>query len=139
MIVKTEEKLAELAAKVGKKLNRPTVLELTGDVGAGKTTFTRALAKSLGVKEPVTSPSFSISKRYALPEKGELIHYDFYRLEDPGIMSFELEETLSEPDSIIVIEWGESVAGLLPDNRLRINFTILENNARKIEMEPNLL
>ena len=54
-------------------------------------------------------------------------------------MSFELEETLSEPDSIIVIEWGESVAGLLPDNRLRINFTILENNARKIEMEPNLL
>ncbi|MBQ3275387.1 tRNA (adenosine(37)-N6)-threonylcarbamoyltransferase complex ATPase subunit type 1 TsaE [Candidatus Saccharibacteria bacterium] len=139
MIVKTEEKLAELAAKVGKKLNRPAVLELTGDVGAGKTTFTRALAKSLGVKEPVTSPSFSISKRYALPEKGELIHYDFYRLEDPGIMSFELEETLSEPDSIIVIEWGESVAGLLPDNRLRINFTILENNARKIEMEPNLL
>ena len=70
----------ELGQKIGKTLVPPVVVELLGDVGVGKTTFTRGLAKGLGVKEPVTSPSFTISKTYALPEGKNLIHYDFYRL-----------------------------------------------------------
>ena len=67
--------------------NNPHIIELVGDVGAGKTTFVRGLAKGLGIEDPITSPSFTISKSYALPKnQGYLIHYDFYRLPDPGIM-----------------------------------------------------
>ena len=78
------------AEKILAAANRSMVFELVGDVGAGKTTFTRGLAEGLGITEPVTSPSFTISKRYAFPlpngETGQLIHYDFYRLDDPGIV-----------------------------------------------------
>ena len=64
---------------------KASIIELIGDVGAGKTTFVRGLADGLGIKESVTSPSFTISKSYAIPSrKGRLIHYDFYRLPDPA-------------------------------------------------------
>ena len=100
--------------------NKAHIIELIGDVGAGKTTFVRGLAKGLGIKEPITSPSFTISKTYALKNGGSLIHYDFYRLSDPGLMADDLQENLSNPKNIIVIEWGESVKDLLPENHTTI-------------------
>lgn len=103
-----------------KTLEFPAIIELIGDVGAGKTTFTRGLAKGLGIKEPITSPSFTISKAYALPSGGNLIHYDFYRLPDPGLMADDLCENLASPKNVVVIEWGESVAELLPENHYKI-------------------
>ena len=110
------------------------ILELIGDVGAGKTTFVRGLAKGLGIKEPITSPSFTISKSYPLENGGFLIHYDFYRLPDPGIMLDDLQENLQDPKNIIVIEWGESVADILPENRtiIKINQT---SNSRILNIE----
>lgn len=104
-----------------------SVIELIGDVGTGKTTFTRGLALGLGIKEPVTSPSFTISKQYALPNAGRLIHYDFYRLPDPGLMSEDLAENLQDPNNIIVIEWGESVTSLLPKNHHTIKISYTDN------------
>ena len=98
-----------------------TVIELIGDVGTGKTTFVRGLAKGLGIKEPITSPSFTISKSYALPQGGNLIHYDFYRLSDPGLMADDLAENLINPANIVVIEWGESISNLLPPNHIKIH------------------
>lgn len=113
-----------------------TVVELLGDVGAGKTTFTRGLAYGLGVKEPITSPSFTISKSYALPHSnGRLIHYDFYRLPDPGLMLDDLQENLDNPENIIIVEWGESVANILPENRIRIHITYNENGSRSINLQ----
>ena len=113
-----------------------TVVELLGDVGAGKTTFTRGLAYGLGVKEPITSPSFTISKSYALPHSnGRLIHYDFYRLPDPGLMLDDLQENLDNPENIIIVEWGESVANILPENRIRIYITYNENDSRSINLQ----
>ena len=113
----------------------PRVIELIGDVGTGKTTFTRGLAEGLGIKESVTSPSFTISKSYALPNgKGRLIHYDFYRLSDPGLMSEDLAESLENPNNIIVIEWGESITDLLPENHTVINIEYIENGDRKITL-----
>ena len=109
-----------------------TVIELVGDVGVGKTTFTRGLAKGLDIKEPVTSPSFTISKTYALKNGGNLIHYDFYRLQDPGLMAEDLTENLHNPKNIIVIEWGESISNLLPENHLKITINYTDDNARKI-------
>ncbi len=113
--------------------SKPLVIELVGDVGAGKTTFTRALARGLEISDPVTSPSFSISKRYPF-RSGELIHYDFYRLEDPGIMSSELSEALETPGSLIVLEWGDSVKNLLPSTRLSLSFKILSDTARELNL-----
>lgn len=113
MIINSEQEMLDFAKNFDLKNN---CIELIGDVGAGKTTFVRGLAKGLGIKEPITSPSFTISKTYALPDGGHLIHYDFYRLPDPGIMLDDLQENLQDPKNIIVIEWGESVADILPEN-----------------------
>ena len=111
----------------------PIVIELLGDVGTGKTTFTRGLAEGLGIKEPITSPSFTISKSYALPSsKGRLIHYDFYRLSDPGLMLDDLRENLENPENIIVIEWGESATNILPENRIKIEIKYNNDNSREV-------
>lgn len=109
------------------------VFELIGDVGAGKTTFTRGLAEGLGVGEPVTSPSFTISKRYAFPA-GQLIHYDFYRLDAPGLMRDELAEALAEPNSVIVVEWGSNVADLLPADKIRLEIALQEDGSRTVKI-----
>lgn len=110
---------------------RAIVIELIGDVGAGKTTFVRGLAEGLGVKESVTSPSFTISKTYALPGGGQLIHYDFYRLAEPGLMSEDLQESIANPRNIVIVEWGESISDFLPKKHIiiQINYT---NDGRKI-------
>lgn len=131
MIFSSPSALSSFAKQIGGRLKPPVVFELVGDVGAGKTTFTRALARGLGVKSQITSPSFSISKRYAFPG-GELVHYDFYRLDDPGIMSSELSEALLDTTNIIVIEWGDSVKDILPDDRIKINFKIIGEEKREL-------
>ena len=126
MIIHSEQEMLDFGRQFAK--NHPQVIELVGDVGAGKTTFVRGLAEGLDIKQPITSPSFIISKSYALPHnKGHLIHYDFYRLTDPGLMSEDLAENLANPHNIIVIEWGESVANLLPTDRTTITINYTEN------------
>lgn len=120
-----------LGAETAKNMKIPAVLELIGDVGAGKTTFTRGLAQGLGVKTPLSSPSFTISRAYAFPG-GVLNHYDFYRLEDPGLMAEDLVESLDDPKAVTVIEWGQSVENLLPPDRLRLKFDLNEDGSRTV-------
>lgn len=110
------------------------VIELIGDVGAGKTTFTRGLATGLGAVDSVTSPSFTISKSYALPSGRTLTHYDFYRLPDPGLMAEDLFENLNDPNHITVIEWGDSVTDLLPKNHTIINIKYNEDGSREVTL-----
>ncbi len=131
MNIASEAAMLDFGQNFAKNLELPAVIELVGDVGAGKTTFTRGLAKGLGVTEPVTSPSFTISKRYAFPG-GELVHYDFYRLDDPGIMRDELAETLSEPNSVVVVEWGGDIAELLPARKHHLEIRLNEDGSREI-------
>lgn len=142
MNIKSEQEMIEYGKEFAKKIlsnsnsfNLPIIIELIGDVGTGKTTFVRGFANGLGLKESITSPSFTISKSYALPNNRTLIHYDFYRLNNPGIMKAELEESLSNKNNIIVIEWADSVANVLPNNRIQINIAYDENDSRKIEIE----
>ena len=135
MIIKSEQEMLNFGKNFAKSLDNQ-VIELIGDVGAGKTTFTRGLAEGLGITEFITSPSFTISKSYALPNsKGRLIHYDFYRLPDPGLMLDDLQENLDNPENIIIVEWGESVANILPENRIRIYITYNENDSRSINLQ----
>lgn len=136
-----EDSLKKSSFLKEKNTTKPTeavVIELIGDVGAGKTTFVRGLAKGLGIKSPITSPSFTISKSYALPNnKGHLIHYDFYRLSDPGLMIEDLTENLQNPSNIIVIEWGKSIVDFLPDDRITIRINYSENNTREVTISAH--
>lgn len=109
-----------------------SIIELIGDVGAGKTTFVRGLAKGLDIEENITSPSFTISKTYALPNGKTLTHYDFYRLNDPGIMQEDLAESFQNPNNITIIEWADSVENLLPKNRTRISIKYNDDNSREV-------
>lgn len=111
--------------------NEPIILELIGDVGAGKTTFTRGLAEGLGIKEPVTSPSFTISKSYAFDDNKTLTHYDFYRLPDPGLMQEDLEDSIKN-NHIIIVEWADSVSNILPKNRKKIEIKLNDDNSREV-------
>lgn len=113
-------------------LSNAHVIELIGDVGAGKTTFVRGLAEGLGIKEPITSPSFTISKSYAIPGGKTLVHYDFYRLKDPGLMAEDLEENLNDPNTIVIVEWADSVSNLLPENHIKLEIKYNDNGTREV-------
>ncbi len=115
-----------------KEKNFPVVIELLGDVGAGKTTFTRGLAKGLGVKSELSSPSFTISRVYA-GDGCILSHYDFYRLGDPGLMSEDLAESIETENSVTVIEWGQSISDILPKNHIKITISYIDENTRNLE------
>lgn len=140
MNLQTEQDLIDYGRKIGEKLTPPAVIELIGDVGAGKTTFTRGLAEGLGVKESITSPSFTIAKRYAYNQNGAthyLTHYDFYRLADPGLMSEDLAESISDQDTIVVLEWAETVADILPENRLTYEIRLNDDGSRSVKEQTN--
>jgi tRNA threonylcarbamoyladenosine biosynthesis protein TsaE len=121
--VQSEAQTKALGKKVGTLLKGGEVIELVGDVGAGKTTFTKGLAEGLGIDEDVQSPSFTISRVYDADRGLRLSHYDFYRLQDAGIMANELEETLHDSKMVTIIEWAEIITGVLPADRLTITIT----------------
>ena len=131
MEIRSEQSLIDYGKRLADGLKPPAVIELIGDVGAGKTTLTRGIAEGLGVSEPVTSPSFTISKRYNF-DGGVLVHYDFYRLADPGIMRDEIAETLQDKQAIVVVEWGGSIADLLPEEHVKIEIKLQDDGARRI-------
>ena len=137
MIIKTKEELVRLGEKIGKEILEKgkggIVIELVGDVGAGKTTLAQGIASGLGIRETITSPSFTLSKRYDF-KNGVLVHYDFYRLNDPGIMVEDLEEAIREKNSVVIVEWGESVQDVLPAQRKVIRIQYLENGGRSVEI-----
>ncbi len=124
--------MQELGARIGALLRGGEVIELVGDVGAGKTTFTKGLARGLGIDEDVQSPTFTISRVYEARDELVLAHYDFYRLVDAGIMSAELYESVHDPHTITVIEWGGVVAGVLPKDHLTIEISATSENGRTV-------
>jgi tRNA threonylcarbamoyladenosine biosynthesis protein TsaE len=135
--VANEAETRVLGEKLGRLLKGGEVIELVGDVGAGKTTFVKGLAKGLAVHETVQSPSFTISRVYDARDGLLLAHYDFYRLSDAGIMADELAETTQDSTSITVIEWADIVEGVLPTKRLRINFTAPTDISRRLYISGN--
>ena len=132
MIFKTEEEMILFGEKLGQSLPVPSVVELIGDVGTGKTTITKGIAKGLGVEDEITSPSFMISKQYAFPD-GKLVHYDFYRLPEPGLMSEDLLENINDEKTVTVVEWADSVSDLLPENHEKYLIKLLDDDSREVE------
>ena len=131
MLIKSETEMLECGRAYGEKLSAPAIIELIGDVGAGKPTFVRGLAKGLGVEVELSSPSFTISRFYA-GKNHTLTHYDFYRLEDPGLMAEDLAESIEDDNNITVIEWGESIADILPPDHKVIEIKYIDENTREL-------
>ena len=136
---KKTKKLGEILAKELVKIKTEKtalVLALSGELGAGKTTFVQGLAKGLGIKEKVKSPTFLIIKSYKLRVKNfkNFIHIDAYRLKKPkDILALGWREMSGDTKNIIVIEWAKHIAKILPAHHIDINFKHIPENKRKIE------
>lgn len=111
------------------------VVTLCGDLGAGKTTFTQCLAKALGIKEPVTSPTFTLMNQYH-SGRINLYHFDMYRIEDiDEILETGLTEYFGNKDGVCMIEWAENIKPLLPAKLIKINIKKLGETERKFIIE----
>jgi len=128
----SEDEMKVFGARLGALLLGGEVIELVGDVGAGKTTLTKGIATGLAVTEDVQSPSFTISRVYDGRDNLILSHYDFYRLADAGIMANELQETLGDSRTVTILEWGGVVEGILPTDRLTIQIESPTENSRRL-------
>ncbi len=121
--VKNEAAMKLFGRHLGERLRGGEVIELIGDVGAGKTTLVKGVGEGLKIDEDIQSPSFTISRVYQARDGLELHHYDFYRLTEAGIMSYELEESVRDPMAITIIEWAETVHNVLPKHAGKITIT----------------
>ena len=134
----TEEIAREFLAKnISRNGNSATIVGLYGDLGSGKTALRQAVAKCLGVRETVTSPTFVIEKIYKLDHQNfdHLIHIDAYRLgSGDELLHLGWEEIAKNPKNIIFIEWPERVSEILPEDIKKIYFTFVDASSRKIEI-----
>jgi|SRR5690554_5482880 len=126
-----EKETQKLGYEIGKLLFPGSVVSLTGDLGVGKTTFTKGIAKALNIKQVVNSPTFTIIKEY----EGDLnlYHMDVYRISDKEDLGF---DEYFFNDGITVIEWAENIKSLLPYERLNIVLKKISENKRIIEINP---
>jgi tRNA threonylcarbamoyladenosine biosynthesis protein TsaE len=136
LVTKNLAETIEIGREIGSKLKGGEVIELISDLGGGKTTLTKGIAEGAGSKDMVASPSFTISYLYSAP-KFNIHHFDFYRLEDSGVVGLSLAEAISEKNDVIVIEWGDIVADILPESRITIKLSsdAKDENKRIIEVD----
>lgn len=126
----SSESTEKLGEQLGRLLKGGEVLELVSDLGGGKTTFVRGLANGAGSSDVVSSPTFVLTKNYRTPGF-TIYHYDFFRLNDVGLMIRELGENING-HNVIIIEWGDMVAEVLPATRAQIQFVTTGDNSRKL-------
>ena len=139
-ICRSEAETEELGAALARELAPGSVVLLYGDLGAGKTVFSRGFARGLGVTEPVSSPTYTIVQEYTLSTGNRLYHMDLYRIGDEhAALGFGVDEFLNEPGAISLVEWPERIRGLLPDAAIRVELRHRTETEREISMTPPLL
>ncbi len=124
------EVLSLLKKEVG---DGAVVLALSGDLGAGKTTFTQALGRQLGITEDITSPTFTIMKGYETTDEtfAHLIHMDAYRIEDEDeLRPLRFTDILATPQTLMCVEWAELIKGALPAAALHLTLSIKDETTR---------
>lgn len=127
ILVKSEEETIELGNRLGRLLKSGSILTLSGDLGAGKTTFTKGIGKGLGITKIINSPTFTILKQY----QGDicLSHFDAYRLEGQDD-DLGFEEIFNSED-VCVIEWATYIEDILPRERLEIMIYKIDQESRR--------
>lgn len=146
-ITHSVEDTRQFGDRLGRLLTPGTVVALSGDLGAGKTTLTQGIARGLGIDARVTSPTFTLVNEYETGKAARLIHMDSYRLGDSRSGSqddsvseaetFGVEEMLDDEDAIVVIEWAERLASVLPADCLKITLAhdSADVDARRIQID----
>src|SRR3989344_8721663 len=135
----TQKLAAEWVASLGNPVSKMAkVVGLSGELGSGKTSFVQGVARTLGVEEHVTSPTFILERIYKLGGETSkwkyLVHIDCYRLDSAQeLKHLGFEELASEPENLILIEWPERIVGALPKDIITLKFEFIVENTRKIE------
>ena len=135
-LAETDFLAARLMQDIKPQKTSATVLLFSGDLGTGKTTFTKSIARALGVKDPVISPTFILEKKYKIKNNqhfSTLIHIDAYRFEtEEEAVVLRLEQELKENNTLIVIEWPEKLGRYKPDNAKTFFFKGIDENTKEI-------
>jgi tRNA threonylcarbamoyladenosine biosynthesis protein TsaE len=135
IISKSEKETFGLGAKLAADLKGGKVFALFGDLGAGKTTFVKGLAKSLGIQKTIKSPTFNIMKIYPTDhnEIKYLVHIDAYRLTSlADADSIGLSEVIDNKENVVLIEWPENVWPIIKNKSKSIKFLFIDKNSRQI-------
>lgn len=133
IVTKTVEETEALGQRLGKLLTGGELIELTGDLGSGKTVFIKGLAKGLGVDQPISSPTFTISRVYDAGTK-QFHHFDFYRIGHKDIVGLEIAEAANDPDAVVAVEWAEHIKDALPKDHLSVNISSADESKREISL-----
>jgi tRNA threonylcarbamoyladenosine biosynthesis protein TsaE len=129
LTLKSEAETTALGERLGKALVAGCVVLLRGELGAGKTTLTRGLAKGAGYRGRVSSPTFALAHRYKT-RRLTLHHLDLYRVEFGQDSELGLDELLADPKGAVVVEWPDAVLGRWPKDRLEIGLTHAKSGRR---------
>lgn len=134
IITHSPQETIETAKKLGKLLKKGDIIAYRGNLGAGKTTFTRGLAIGLGLGDNVTSPTFALVNEYC-GDRLNLYHFDMYRIETEGDLESSGFYDYDFDNNIAVIEWSENIAEFLPKNTIYITINTLGDTEREITIE----
>lgn len=130
--IQTNNDMRALGRRIADTLHGGECIELIGDVGAGKTTLVQGIGEGLQADDDIQSPSFTISREYNCRDGLRLAHYDFYRLQDAGVMSYELAESLQDKMVITIVEWASTIDAVLPDTAIRVTIAMSPNDESRI-------
>ncbi len=131
---RSEEDTMEFAENLESEKFPGMLICLNGELGSGKTVFVKGFARALGIKETITSPTFSLIKEYTNGEM-PLFHMDLYRLENSS-EDFGLDDYLNQ-DAVCILEWPEMIEEQIPEERLDINIKVLDENTRVLVVTPH--
>lgn len=133
VVTGSEAETEAVAARVAEAAAPGTVIALVGDLGAGKTVFTRGFARALGIKEAVSSPTYTIIQEYRTPEGRDFFHLDLYRISDEySALGFGVDEYLDDPAAYVLVEWPERISGIMPPDAVTVRIRHLGGDRREI-------
>lgn len=130
IISKNPEQTEEIASKIGQSLEGGEVIALLGDLGVGKTVFTKGLARGLGIEEPVTSPTFTLIKEYQ--GRVPLYHIDAYRLSSGEEAELCGLGEYFDQEGVVVVEWPQNIWDLIPQDALEVRISLLPEGRKLV-------
>jgi tRNA threonylcarbamoyladenosine biosynthesis protein TsaE len=134
MVSTSEQETFEFAKRLAQSLAAPAHILLYGDLGAGKTLFSKGLAEGFGVEDvdEVSSPTFTLINRYA--GRVKIYHIDLYRIEPGALDGLGLEEIFDDPDAAVIIEWAERLGSFETPGAVRVFLSYVDERSRKIDV-----
>ena len=137
-ITNNEEETENIATEIAKTIPFGSCIALRGNLGAGKTVFARGFARGLNIDDIVSSPTFTLVKEYQTDNNQWLYHLDLYRISDSdAALAFGIDEYLSDPNGITLIEWPERIDDLFTSETIFIDIERTGENRRKITLKKN--